>query len=67
LSEFDAACGVIILALYLRMYESALHQRKVKRKTTTHTLTTTPKSHKRYRVEKKKNNTKSFAAAMSTL
>jgi hypothetical protein len=47
LSDTDVACSVIALALYLRIYESVLHQRKIKRKTTTHT----PTSHERYRFE----------------
>jgi hypothetical protein len=50
LSDTDAACGVIALAMCLRMYESPLHQRKVQRKTTTHTPTT----HESYRVEEAK-------------
>ena len=50
LSDTDAACGVIALAMCLRIYESVLHQRKIKRKTTTHT----PTSHERYRVEETK-------------
>jgi prepilin signal peptidase PulO-like enzyme (type II secretory pathway) len=47
LSHTDAACGVIGLVLWLRIYESPLKQRKVQRKTMTHT----PTSHEIYRVE----------------
>jgi hypothetical protein len=50
LSDTDAACGVIALALCLRMYESPLHQIKVQRKTKTHT----PTIHESYRVEEAK-------------
>jgi len=50
LSDTDDAWGVIIVALCLRMYESPLHQRKLKRKTRTHT----PTSHERYRFEEAK-------------
>ena len=50
LSDTDAACGAVALALCLRMYESPLHERKVKSKTTTHT----PTSHGSYRVEETK-------------
>ena len=50
LSDTDAACGVIVLALCLRMHGLPLHQRKVQRKTTTHTPTT----HESFRVEKAK-------------
>jgi len=37
LSDTDVACGVINLTICLGMYESSLHQRKARRKTTTHT------------------------------
>ena len=43
-------CGVIILALCLRIYESPLHKTIVQRKNTT----ITPTSHDRYRVEEAK-------------
>jgi hypothetical protein len=43
LSDTDAACRVINLALCLGTYDTPLHQRKVQRETTTHT----PTSHKR--------------------
>jgi len=39
LSDNDATCGYCF-GLSLRMYESLLHQRKIQRKTTTHTRTT---------------------------
>jgi len=45
LSDNDAACVVIVLALCLRMYESPLHQRKVHRKTTINPPTTLESYH----------------------
>jgi len=49
LSDTDADCGVIALALCL-LYRSPLHRIKAQRKTTTHT----PKTHESYRVEEVK-------------